>query len=487
MTHSSHKINKYLLRCQRILTRTMVGKTLIQFNRFATFGRNAYGNKLFNSVKPTVAFSDVDWWGTSNSAVVFSEEKKSGVRIKDTQCSRTNVFEVIKSNIYKNKSIPILSVWQNTDEYEKLAKVLNAIILAMPAKVGLYLEDKTNFNNILKNSGVHHQFLLKELIFTCGESIPNYKTLCSYFGRKFVMQGRGMGGRGTKIIKSLKDLVKAKQNLKGKIRITEYYKGFSSNVNILSIPDKKRGCLVYVGLPSFKATAIPEIGVPEATSAGSDWSLKFPLSLTSEFVKYVERIGHYIYKKFGLIGVWGLDSIWKKNNFRFNELNCRVQGTTDVGSINELLRGVPPFLLSHYLIFLDQEVSWMPAVEEFNKSTAKMMSKIATKRPFYLKIKVKGGRKLCLQSSLKSGIYKIKNSHLQWLQNRELTSDADFDKNEILIANLPKKETICYPGSQLCTLEGITQSRHIFSSPHTLSSQGKRISQIIYKYFKEIK
>jgi len=220
-------------------------------------------------------------------------------------------------------------------------------------------------------------------------------------------------------------------------------------------------------------------------SAGSDWNIAFPEELSHDFVRCVELIGLYLYKKYGLIGMWGLDSIWDDKRFVFNELNCRFLGSTEVSSINQWQRGIPPFYGTHLLIFDNYVVNWMPSAGEFNRETVRLMNNIKDSRPFYLKIKVKTSKPVRISNKLSgSGIYKIvSDCSLKKLNDRIVTSGADFDNDEILLANLPEKETLCYPGSQLCTVEGITRKRNIFDGAHKLSHNGRQLINVLYQYF----
>lgn len=43
--------------------------------------------------------------------------------------------------------------------------------------------------------------------------------------------------------------------------------------------------------------------------AGNDWSLHYPEHLCSEFIDQIVRLGKYLDKNYGLVGMWGVDSI----------------------------------------------------------------------------------------------------------------------------------------------------------------------------------
>jgi len=483
--------SKYLETFKATLKKRYKDRVVILLNRYASFGRNTYGFDSWSALLlPKIILSDTEYWGKNKVAHIFSNESKTKKRYKDTQLNFKKLGKFLNPLLKKTCSAKHLIVWQNNKEIESCANNLGCKILSMSSKTSEFLEDKNNFNEILKKSKVSKEHCLKQLVFKNNKSWLTYDEIRQRLGGIFVIQSKGAGGRGTKIIRTVNEFNKAKEIFIDTVRVTEYFRGFSSNVNILTIPpalDVNGLCSIYVAIPSYKATNINEIGATEVMSAGSDWNISFPKSLNSDFIGNIELIGLHIYKKYGLIGMWGLDSIWSDSRFVFNELNCRFQGTTEVSSINQWQRGVPPFYGTHQLIFDNHVVNWMPPADEFNRETIKLMNNIKNFRPFYLKIKVKTPKAVSINDKLNgSGVYKkMPDYSLKKLNDKITTSSANFDNDEILVTNLPGEKTLCYPGSQLCTVEGITRKRNIFDGPHSLSKDGKSIVDIIYKYFNQ--
>ncbi|PJE72871.1 MAG: hypothetical protein COV00_02955, partial [Candidatus Tagabacteria bacterium CG10_big_fil_rev_8_21_14_0_10_40_13] len=208
-----------------------------------------------------------------------------------------------------------------------------------------------------------------------------------------------------------------------------------------------------------------------------------------KFINYIKKIAIYAYQKYKLVGVWLIEGFIVGKIFYFNEINCRPGGVTEVSSANQILRNFPPFIVIHNLIFLKGDLSWLPSSDKFNEETAKIITKQMSRGPFYLKIKAKNNYPIKVKQEFQgNGIYVLtKNNTLQWIKHGQSTLEANFDNNEILVADMPLKNSICYPGVELCTLEGVGYKKHIFNGPHRLTKEGYRIAEAIYKNFEPIK
>jgi len=465
------------------------GKKLVLIDRIATTGRNSYAKPAqIHQMHPEFIFSDYSYWGTIRPQFVFSSEEKYHVRYKNTNKDNINIDEALKLYLDQTQFIPVFSTWFATKEIVNISRKFNGIIAAVPIDVNTFLENKANFYSILTNSGVPKTHILKTATYLENTHLPDYRHFADKFGKIFVMQGRSIGGRGTRFIKTENDFQNAVNGLTGDIRIVTFCPGQTVAVNILTIPKGKQDCAIYVATPSHKSTNIPEIGVSEVFGAGNDWSHNFPKSLSSKFVDYVIQIGEYAYKKYGLCGIWGFDTIWQENNFYFIELNCRPQGSTETSAIDQITRGIPPFGVAHHSIFLNSPIHWLPFSDEFNHETIRRMSHSQEMAPFYLKIKAKENYPVRCKESVKgSGIYKLTpDDELEWLRVGMSTLEANFEEDEVLIANISLHNTVNYPTSQLCTLEGILRKRHIFDKPHRLSQYGRRLAKAIYRFFEPI-
>lgn len=106
-----------------------------------------------------------------------------------------------------------------------------------------------------------------------------------------------------------------------------------------------------------------------------------------------------------------------------NEINCRLQGTSEVSTINQVQREFPPFYLLHLAIFLGIELSNEIHCDTlFNRSTQQQMIQKTQPAPFYLNIPNLNPNPLQIHSSFKgSSLYQLcsfENSNLMKNQNK---------------------------------------------------------------------
>jgi len=473
-----------------ILKKSLKNKLFVLYDKFAMTGRNSYGNTHNLSITrmlSDVVLSDYGPWGYKTPPICFTKEEKIRIRSLKGLSYDAILYEQLKKYIVNQRKKPIILTWFETERRRKLAKSTGGKLLAMPGFIRNKLEDKANFNSILKSSGIPKTNKLKTKNFNDAKKLPSYKKMVDLFGKIFVVQGRSMGGDGTVIVRGKKDFEYASLNLKDRIRVSEYCPSQYFSSNILNVPLKDNKCAVYVDIPSHKIAGIPELGIPEVTGAGQDWSLLFSKSFAKKYVDFVVQIGQFLYKNYHLIGLWSLEGFWDNNNVYFNELNCRPGGDTEVSSINQVVKKFPPFFAVHTLVFLKTKLDWLPSAEDFNEGTINEIFQMKNTRPFYLKVRVKGRYPVkCVSQFPGSGIYKLTNDNrLKWLRAGCSTLDANFDKDEVLIADAPLNNTVCHPGIQLCTLEGISRNKHIFNGPKNLSNEASRLTKAVYKYFEK--
>jgi len=474
-----------------ILKKSLKNKLFVLYDKFAMTGRNSYGNRLNSSISgmlPDAVLSDYAPWGKKTPLICFTKEEKTKIRSLKGLSYDAILYEQVKDYILSQRKKPAILTWFETERRQKFAKSVGGELLAMPSFIRDKLEDKADFDNILKSSGIPQKNKLKNKNYGSVKKLPSYKKTLDIFGKIFVVQGRSMGGDGTVIVRGKKDYEYARLNLKNRIRVSEYYPSQYFSSNILNVPLKGNKCAVYVDIPSHKTANIPELGIPEVTGAGQDWSLLYPKSFSNKFVDYIVQIGQFLYKNYHLIGLWSLEGFWDDNNVYFNELNCRPGGDTEVSSINQVVKKFPPFFAIHTLVFLKAKLDWLPRTEDFNEGTINEIFQIKSLRPFYLKVRVKGRSPVkCVSKFSGSGIYKLTdNDRLEWLRAGSSTLDAYFDKGEVLIADAPLRNTVCYPNIQLCTIEGVSKYKHIFDGPKKLSNEASRLAKAIYKYFEKV-
>lgn len=473
------------------IKKKMENTVLIQINKFSTFNRNVFSClPNLKSLVPEFSLSEYETSGTfiyPPANINCSLEQSTKVRKKGA-----NFGDFINKNFYsrmvKEKRKPIISVWNETDYLIQIKKQFNSKILVVRNNVFQKIEDKTNLIFILKSSGIPEGDCLKTKIFKNINDIAHYNELSKYLGPKFVVQVNSSGGKGTRIISSQEDLAKlCNEKMPGPVRVVQYYSGYSVNTNILTIPNGASDCSIYVDVPSHKVMGDSEENFSFG-SIGNDWSLNFPEKPINKFIDYVRRVGKFLYLNYGLIGLWGVDSIWSDNDFRINEINCRFQGTTEVSSINQLIRGCIPFSVTHSCIFLGISVNWMPDEKDFNQETAGLMKKNSGVRPFYLKVRSNYNSPIKINNGFRgTGVYSFCNNKLIKVLESNSTIAANLNEKTVLIVNTPLPETLSFPGTQLCTIEGMTKNgKGIFTSDAKLTNEATTLLKLMLNEFNEV-
>ncbi len=471
---------------ENVLEQALTNRSLVLIDRFASAGRNIYtGPSPISVLRPQLAIASCPTWGIAQPTTAAYSESRSFRRTREGKeryiAELQRDFPKLFCSLRKS---PAIIAWYATDEVQRILAKWGGKLLGASRKTHDLLEDKSRFNALLRGAGISTEFIIPSIRVPAERPLPSFTKLQREFGLPFVVQINSSGGRGTIFVNEETDYIRAAQ-LTGPRRVSRYIPGFSSNVTMLTLPSPGGGCEIYVDTPSHKAMHIAEVGIGPAKSGGNDWSLPFPQVPMRKFIEATVRIGEYAYRRYGLTGLWGLDSIWHENEVVINELNCRKQGTTEVAGVNQMLRGVPPLFAAHVAVHLGAPVTWLPPTEEFNTESLRRATTYGERAPFYLKVRnrtnapVKPVTNFC-----GSGIYQITVADtLDWVRAGTHTIEANFDRGEILVANAPLPKTVCYPQTELCTLEGSTTKHHLFSGPQTLSETGMRLVRAIYKCF----
>ena len=233
----------------------------------------------------------------------------------------------------------------------------------------------------------------------------------------------------------------------GPYRVSAFTEGWSSNVTVLSVPDGSGGVRVYVDRPSHKAIAIAELGIGTAKSAGNDWSRPWPPGAATALVEAAVRIGEWAWAEHRMAGLFGLDAILTPGGeVRVNEVNCRNQGTTEVSSVNQQLRGQPPFVIAHLVTMLGGRVDWLGDPSEYNHETIRRAMQPGA-GPFYAKVRLGGQGPVRISPDFPGpGVYRLDEAgRLHLIRGGAHPADADADRGEVLIASAPARMSPAIP------------------------------------------
>jgi hypothetical protein len=131
----------------------------------------------------------------------------------------------------------------------------------------------------------------------------------------------------------------------------------------------------------------------------------------------------------------------------------------------------------HNILFLGGDTSFLPDPDTFNHGTIREMQQRTLPGPFYIKVKNTNLEPVGLpQGSEGSGVYQLtETGTLVWSRPGLSTLDADFDRGEVLLANLPLPGSARSHKREVCTVEGVARNTHVFAGPHELTPTGEKL------------
>jgi hypothetical protein len=364
---------------------------------------------------------------------------------------------------------PLFAAWYSQPVLKRLAVTVGAGLLTISAPMRAALEDKTRLDDLLTAARVSPRLRIPAVNAAVA---PSFDEVTRRLGNRLVVQPAfTSGGRDTVFVDGRADY-KTAVGGDGPWRIAQFITGFSSNATALTVPTAG-GCDVYVDLPSHKPVGVAEQGITPAKGAGNDWSQSWPAAMLRELVDGIVCLGEYLYASHGLVGLWGVDTIWSDDRAFINEINIRNQGTTELSGVNQVLRDLPPLLVAHLTLLARGPVTWLPSAKEFNGETVDRGA-AGGRAPYYIKLRNVHPHSVTPRPGWRgSGVYRLDTARsLVWLREGAHPTDADLDRCEILLANAPAVGVVCAPGAELGTVEGIT-SKPIFDGPASLSPLGR--------------
>ncbi|MFJ4680850.1 hypothetical protein [Kitasatospora sp. NPDC088783] len=456
------------------LTAALGGRPLVAAERFASSGRTSYtGPAPVAAARPTLAIGCYEPWVPASPIEALTLEGRTPVRSVASRRSWTADLDHAAQAAIRRHPRPVVAAWYATDQLRRWAGP-GGTVAAIDASLRAEVEDKANFGNILDRSGVLAALHLPAA--RVDSTLPGLHELRRLVrAEKVVVQsGADSGGRGTVFVDDEADLARAAK-MPGPYRVTAFVTGWSANTTVLSVPDHTGRLRVYVDRPSHKAVGLPEAGIGAGKSAGNTWCLPWPRDAAARLVDAAVRIARWAWETHRIKGLFGLDALLTADGAVFlGEINCRNQGTTEVCAVNQQLRGLPPFLIAHLTTMLDHPVTWLPDPDDFNTTTVDAATSPGP-GPYYLKLRHRGDVPVRLDPHLGlPGVYRVDDGRLRWV--RPGAHPADAGHGEVLLANLPAPGTLCEPGAELGTAEGITTAAATpFASPHTLSKTGRAL------------
>lgn len=456
------------------IRRALDGRPLVILDRFSSAGRT-----WTTSVHPgpALAAGRYDSWPAAGQHPTLALERLLRRRVASIRHDwLTLLAPAITWHLTQaGDRVPVFYCWYETPAIRQLATDNQGQILAHPTTTRAILENKTAFGDIMRNAQVPPDVYVPSIVVDTSTPADFSRLRRAFETDTIVVQtAHDSGGRGTHFVSDATAFAAAA--VESPVKVAPFVPGPSSNMTVLTVPETDDRCSVYVDGPSANGIAVTALGIGTAKSAGNDWSVRRPAAHVARLVDAAERIGSWAYRTHRLVGLWGIDVIWSPDGPVINEINCRVQGTTEVSSANQLLRGLPPLALAHIATMLRTRPGWLPTADDFNAATIATVSTRHRAGPYYIKVRATHPGDGATTTFRGSGAYHLDlHGHLTWRRNGTNALDADTDTNEILIANAAQPGTACDTGAEICTIEGTTTLPIFTSAGDDLSARGTSI------------
>jgi hypothetical protein len=467
------------------LTAALAGRPLVSADRFTTAYRACYtGPRPLDALRPAVAVGCYRPWQPAVPHQVVAAEDTARVRSPRLRHDWLSSILPGAQQAMAGLGPVVVTGWYATAALRDLAGP-GGTVAAIDGVLRDRIEDKADFDRLLAAAGVPPNNRIPAI--RIDGTLPSLGELRrAVSARRVVVQaGVTSGGRGTFFADNEADLARAAR-MSGPYRVSAFTEGWSSNMTVLSVPDRSGGVRVYADRPSHKAIAVTELGIGTAKSAGNDWSRPWPPEAAAEFVEAAVRVGEWAWAEHRMAGLFGLDAILTLGGrVKLNEVNCRNQGTTEVSSVNQQLRGQPPFVIAHLVTMLGGHVDWLGDPGEYNHETIRRTTE-AGPGPFYAKVRLGGQGPARISPDLPGpGVYRLgEEGRLHLVRCGGHPADADADHGEVLIASAPGPDVTCHPGAEIATLEGITSGTgRPFVGPGTASGQALRFASSLLSLF----
>lgn len=467
------------------LLRARAGGTLVLWNKLASAGRNLYAAPTpIPAMLPDVALADYGTWGPLQPAQVLDRDRGRTLRCSPEPAYDKALYPRLAEHLRTSGKPPLILAWFSNRLMQDCAVTFGGRILALPQAVRQRVEDKAALTRFLAQAGLPASTSLPTASYPSKQRLPDYQQLRATFGSPFILQGWSYGGNGTFIVEDAESFAEARAQVRGRLRVTPFCGQQFATVYLLSIPRSATSCAVYVDLPSHKLSGLASAGAHRTMGSGCDWTLPYRRGDPARMVEQLTQLADYLFVHHGVQGHWNVEGFLTEEGFLIHEINCRLGGGTEVASANQLLRGCPPFLLAHALHFLGGDLSSMPDWEAYNQATIDEMGRRTLPGCFYLKLFNREPHPVQLgPGGMGSGVYRLAGERLVWAGPGQSTRGADADQLHVLAANLPPGSVAVGPGLQLCTLEGVGRSQHLFTHAQTLSPFGERIVEAAYGLF----
>ncbi|MDP4008303.1 MAG: ATP-grasp domain-containing protein [Candidatus Peregrinibacteria bacterium] len=310
--------------------------------------------------------------GTDSEAIDIA--KSSGINIfclnEDSEPGSENAGKILESivsqgyikDLQKQLSCSKVSIltFKGSSKIEFVCKKNNWGYLNLDAKTTTYLEEKANFEKLLKD---YDGALLQTLSGKLKDINPEILLDQSLEKKLAIQFTHGFAGQSTHFVNY--DGFQKLQNEfpEKKVKVTPYITGETLTLN---------GCIyndeVYISYPFLQKTGDPEFSRHEGGTCGVIFDKervlkKVPEEMLEKTIKASYALAEN-FKKHGLRGFFGFDLVTDGKEVCPIELNPRLTANIHPFTIQQIAKDLSPFLLLHILEFLNIKTE-TPAKEQY--------------------------------------------------------------------------------------------------------------------------
>lgn len=345
--------------------------------------------------------------------------------------------------------------------------------LPIPSQAQQTIENKLDLGRLLRSAGVPENLTIPSTV----EATPSdtrLQQLADRWGAStlILQAAHGSGGRGTTIC-PVRDARGPETSVDGRVKVAPYLAGPSSNVSFLVLPPADTGgqARTYVDVCTHKGIGVTELGIHGPKSAGNCFGTRHDPTGLRQLYDALVLLGDHLHQTFGVSGLFGADVIWSEQGPRINEVNARIQGTTEVATDCQILRGEAPLLALLLADRLGIDTSTVDPVAYIARSLAWSSTKRVA--PFYLKVRAPGLPD-ATATSITPGVHRLDGDQLRYVREGGLPSDVRDPESEVVVTNhVPPSAGL--RSDEVCMLEGLTDRPLFTDAGDALAPDGRHL------------
>ncbi len=265
----------------------------------------------------------------------YLEQKNSGRLL-----SHSKTIEYINQICLQTNTQAAIIPFKPSARIEKLCQQYSWKLIANPAKINRYFEDKIQFKKLCDQ---YHLPTIPSQIITLNSD--NFNKAQSDLGKNLVLQTHfGWAGNSTFLVSSYSEAIsRAPQNTP--VKITSYLQGYSLLNNCCLTPKgliQSPPALQYTGLTPFTSN-------PFAT-VGRQWPSLAPDHIQSQINSLTQKFSQ-ILQKHQYLGFFGLDFFVNQDQVYILECNPRLTASFALYTHLEISQNIDPLFYFHLLAF----------------------------------------------------------------------------------------------------------------------------------------